>query len=32
MISGEVQYDYADYSRRNFVLCGEEGKFYEKKD
>ena len=32
MISGEVQYDYADYSRRNFVLCGEEGKFFEKKD
>ena len=32
MISGEIKYDYADYSRRNFILCGEEGKFFEKKD
>ena len=30
-ISGEIKYDYADYSRRNFILCGDEGKFYERK-
>ncbi len=31
MISGEIKYDYADYSRRNFILCGDEAKFFEKK-
>jgi hypothetical protein len=31
LITGEITYDYADYSRRNFILCGEEGKFFEKK-
>jgi hypothetical protein len=29
VVSGEIKYDYADHSRRNFILCGEEGKFFE---
>ncbi len=32
MISGDINHDFTDYSRRNDTLCGKEGKFFEKKD
>jgi hypothetical protein len=31
VISGEVKFTYAQRCRSNFTLCGEDGKYYEKK-
>ncbi len=31
-VSGEIKYDYAEYSRRNDTLCGSQGRYYEPKD
>ena len=30
MVTGEINYDFAYYSRRNDTLCGKEGKFFDK--
>ena len=28
-VSGEIRYDYAEYSRRNDTLCGPQGRYFE---
>ena len=28
-VSGEIKYDFAEYSRRNDTLCGEQGRYFE---
>ena len=28
-VSGEIKYDYAEYSRRNDSLCGPQGRYFE---
>jgi len=30
IVSGDIVYPYAETSRRNYAMCGEEGKYYEK--
>ena len=30
VVSGDINYPYADRCRRDFTMCGEEGKYYEK--
>ena len=30
LVSGDINYPYADRSRRDFTMCGQEGKYYEK--
>jgi len=30
VVSGDIMYPYADRCRRDFTMCGQEGKYYEK--